>query len=161
MSDLFQQLQELQVLVEDGNRGALARLDITPTQYQALRSLDRGPRTGMTVTQVADALLCTRGNATRLVRRLLDLGMVQTRSDQQDHRIVVVSATTQGRRTYRAADKVLQAANARRLSGTSAKDRALLEGLIDDLSVALRRDLAEQATSAARTGTQTRKRSAG
>ena len=161
MSDLFQQLQELQVLVEDGNRRALARLDITPTQYQALRSLDRGPRGGMTVTQVADALLCTRGNATRLVRRLVDLGMVQTRSDEQDHRIVVVSQTTLGKRTYRSADKVLQAAGARRLSSTSAKDRVLLEGLIGDLVVSLRRDLADQSGQAAGTGAQVRRRAAG
>ena len=161
MNDLFQRLQELQLLVEDGNRRALARFEITPTQYQALRSLDRGPRGGMTVTQVADALLCTRGNATRLVRRLLDLGMVQTRSDEQDHRIVVVSPTALGKRTYRAADKVLQAAGARRLSGTSAKDRVLLEGLIDDLTVSLRRDLAEQVAPAGGTGATARRRATG
>jgi MarR family 2-MHQ and catechol resistance regulon transcriptional repressor len=155
MTDLFQRLHELQVLVEDGDRHALAPLALTPTQYQALRSLDRGDRGGMTVTRIADALLCTRGNATRLVRRLIELGMVQTRSDDRDHRVVVVSATALGKRTYRSAAKRLEAAGARRLSGTPAKDRALLERLLDDLDVSLRRDLA---ATEGRTGSPARNR---
>jgi MarR family 2-MHQ and catechol resistance regulon transcriptional repressor len=155
MTHLFQRIHELQVLIEDGDRQVLAPLAVTPTQYQALRSLDRGERGGMTVTKIADALLCTRGNATRLVRRLLELGLVQTRSDDRDHRIVVVSTTPLGKRTYRSAAKRLEAAGSRRLSGTSAKDQALLERLLDDLDVSLRRDLA---AAEGRTGSPARHR---
>jgi DNA-binding MarR family transcriptional regulator len=103
----------------------------------------------MTVTQLAGAMLCTRGNATRLVRRLVELGLVQTRSAEHDQRIVVVTTTPQGKRAFRTADKLLREAAERRLAGISARDQATLARVTRNLSDLLRRDLAETSAAAA------------
>ena len=147
-NNLFRQLQEAFLLMEDGNRQALVPVGLTPTQFNMLQCLVEGPKQGMTISQLAQVLLCTRGNATRLVQRLTASGLVRTRSDEQDGRIVVVTTTTEGKQLFRAADRRLRQASERRLAALPPRDQETLERLTDTLLEGLRDDLRHSAVAA-------------
>ena len=141
MSRLVQQLQHLYVLLDDGDRRALRGADLTPTQYGVLRSLDAAPARELTVTRLAGVLLCTRGNATRLVQRLEEAGLVETRGDERDQRLVLVALTGEGESRLVRARALLEETDARRLDGLSAADRRALEDLTSTLVGVLAKDL--------------------
>ena len=93
---LYHQLQQVYVLLDDGDRRALKAVGLTPTQYNLLLKLGVQPNEGLTITELSQALLCTRGNITRLVQRLGQQGLVQCSGDSRDQRLVRVSLTATG-----------------------------------------------------------------
>ncbi|HEX6968065.1 MAG TPA: MarR family transcriptional regulator [Micromonosporaceae bacterium] len=140
---VYDRLQQIYVLLDDGDRRSLAPVGLTPTQYNLLRRLDRPDAASMTVTGLAAALLCTRGNVTRLVQRLQQLGLVRTVADPDDQRLVRVALTEEGARRLAAARAVHTAVTQRRLGGL---DREQLRALRDLTAVAadlLAKDLIE------------------
>lgn len=141
----IQRLHEIHLLLEDGDRLALRPVGLTPTQVNLLRSVDEAEGGEMTVTQLARTLLCTRGNAARLVRRLGDSDLVATRGDERDQRLVRVSLTPEGRRRLAEARELLDAATERRVAALTPADARALERVSERLVAALRRDVAEQA----------------
>ncbi len=145
MNALIQRMQQIHVLLEDGDRRALRPVGLTPTQFTLLRCVDDGPDDGSSVTRLAEAMLCTRGNATRLVRRLQEQGLVGTRGDDHDQRLVRVDLTDEGRRQLRRARASLDGAGERRLARLSPADLRTLARLTEELAEALRRDLDETA----------------
>ncbi|HWC21449.1 MAG TPA: MarR family transcriptional regulator [Flexivirga sp.] len=143
-SQLVRQLQQIFVLLDDGDRRALRRIGLTPTQYALLRAVDESPLRELTVSRLADVLLCTRGNAARLVRRLQDGGLTSTREDADDQRLRIVTLTAEGRSRLKAAAAALRTADDRRLDALSAKDLRVLSELTERLAGELGRDLAER-----------------
>lgn len=140
----MRQLQQIFVLLDDGDRRALRRIGLTPTQYALLRAVDESPLRELTVSRLADVLLCTRGNAARLVRRLQDGGLTSTREDADDQRLRIVTLTAEGRSRLKAAAAALRTADDRRLDALSAKDLRVLSELTERLAGELGRDLAER-----------------
>src|SRR5207237_4142570 len=72
-------------------------LDMTAAQYQLLLAI-RGhddPR-GPTIADVARALLVRHHSAVGLVDRTQDLGLIERRRDDEDHRLVRLALTPQG-----------------------------------------------------------------
>lgn len=86
-------------------------------------------------------LLCTRGNATRLVQRLEEAGLVATRGDERDQRLVLVALTAEGESRLGRARTLLEETDARRLDGLSPADRRTLEDLTATLVGVLSKDL--------------------
>ncbi len=79
-------------------------------------------------------MLCTRGNITRLVRRLVDADLVYTRSDRADQRLVWVVLTPLGRDRLVAARRVFTATNRQRFSHLPGDDTERLYQLAGDLA---------------------------
>lgn len=134
VAELYQRLQRIYVLLDDGDRRAFAAVGLTPTHYNLLRLLE-AEQSSRSVTQLAELLLCTRGNITRLVQRLVEAGLVRTGSDPTDQRLVSVSLTPLGRDRLAAAHEVFAATNRRRfgrLSDTDVQRLAELTGLLAD-----------------------------
>lgn len=111
---LYRQFLTIFVLLDDGDRRTFKQIDLTTTQYNFLRALDSATTDNLTVSELADKLLCTRGNVTRLVQRLGKNGLVRTRSDERDQRLVRISLTPEG---------ITMLAQARQLHETSLKRR--------------------------------------
>ena len=65
--NLYRQFLTIFVLLDDGDRRTFKLIDLTTTQYNFLRTLDSATTDSLTVSELADMLLCTRGNVTRLV----------------------------------------------------------------------------------------------
>jgi MarR family 2-MHQ and catechol resistance regulon transcriptional repressor len=143
VNELVLQLQEVYVLLDDGDRRALRHVGLTPTQFALLRCIDESAGRELQVGRLAEVMLCTRGNATRLVKRLEEGGLVRTRSDARDQRLVLVAITAEGERRLANARTQLDAANARRLRRMPDRDLRALAELIGSLADALAKDLAE------------------
>jgi len=95
----------------------------------------------MSVTQLATALLCTRGNATRLVTRLSEAGMLVTRSDKQDQRLRLVGLSPAGRRRLRDASDRIEVATTKRLASLTPDELRAARQAVQRLADALQRDL--------------------
>ena len=129
--DLHRQLETIYVLLQDGTRRALAPVGLTPTQYSLLALVADAPREGLSITTLASRLLCTRGNASRLVGRLMTAGLVSTGSVSTDERLVLVRLTRTGRERLDVAREAIRLA-----------DEARFAAVADDHLDCLRTDLA-------------------
>ena len=141
---IYHGLQQIYVLLDDGDRRALRGVGLTPTQYNLLSRLDKQASTGLTITELSQVLLCTRGNITRLVRRLEQQGLVRCGGDSRDQRLVRVSLSPAGARRLEEAKKVYTAAVNRRLGILDDSSQQLLRTLIETLVASLTADLAAQ-----------------
>lgn len=142
MSEIVQQVQQIFVLLDDGTRRALKHVGLTPTQYQLMRVLGERGNGGLAVSRLAEALLCTRGNVTRLVQRMEEHGLVSTRGDEHDQRLVLVELTDEGSSRWRAARKHLKVYDERRFGRLSPDERTAFHSIAGAVIDHLTEDLA-------------------
>jgi len=141
---LYHRFQQIYVLIDDGDRRVLRSVGLTPTQYNLLLRLGEHPDDGLTITALSQALLCTRGNITRLVRRLELQGLVRCTSDSRDLRLVRVSLTPVGAARIEEARSLHNASVRRRLGALSDQEQAALMALTETVAAGLTADLAAQ-----------------
>lgn len=141
--DLYNRFQKIHVLLDDGDRRSLQDIELTTSQYNLLLHLAaRGPAP-LTITNLADFLICSRSNATRMVRRLEEQGLVQSTRDTKDRRLVLVSMTEEGRLRYEAAREAHTASVERRLASLGAGELDSLQVLTHIVVTLLERDLSD------------------
>ncbi len=138
---LYHRFQQIYVLIDDGDRRILRNVGLTPTQYNLLLQLGEHPDEGLTITALSQVLLCTRGNVTRLVRRMEQQGLVRCTSDSRDLRLVRVSLTLDGAARIEEARALHNASIGRRFSALPEHDRAALVALTQRVAKALTADL--------------------
>lgn len=139
---IYRNLQTLYVLLDDGDRRALKQVDLTPTQFNFLRTLDAAEADSMTVSEVADVLLCTRGNVTRLVQRLGKRDLVRVGSDEHDQRLVRIYLTAAGKAQLEEAYRLHEASMQRRFGALSTEQRRQLAEITATAVTLLEADLA-------------------
>ncbi|VAW31384.1 hypothetical protein MNBD_CHLOROFLEXI01-2987, partial [hydrothermal vent metagenome] len=93
---LYHHFHTIYVLLDDGDKRTFKQLDLTFTQYNFLRTLDAANADSLTVSEAAKILLCTRGNITRLVKRLEKSNLVRLGNDAHDQRLVRITLTAKG-----------------------------------------------------------------
>ena len=142
--NLYRQFLTIYVLFDDGDRRTFKQIDLTTTQYNFLRALDDAMTDSLTVTEVADVLLCTRGNVTRLVQRLGKTGLVRVGSDANDQRLVRIYLTPAGKEKVEQARQLHQASIQRRLAALTPEQRQQLIDLTATAVQLLEVDLAAQ-----------------
>ncbi|MGI8417438.1 MAG: MarR family winged helix-turn-helix transcriptional regulator [Nakamurella sp.] len=131
---LISKLQTIYVLIDEADRHTLRPFDLTPTQCIALRAVNRTPG-GLAVSRLAEQLLCTRGNATRLVRRLAAAGLVNT-AGGHDQRLVLVHITATGVTRLAKAEAALSLAHDAQCAPLSHDDQLALVALAERLTSA-------------------------
>lgn len=141
---LYRQFLTIFVLLDDGDRRTFKQIDLTTTQYNFLRTLDDATSDNLTVTEVADKLLCTRGNVTRLVQRLGKSGLVRVGSDKNDQRLVRIYLTSAGKEKLAQARQLHQASIQHRLAALTLEERQQLIDLTATAVHCLETDLAKQ-----------------
>jgi DNA-binding MarR family transcriptional regulator len=141
---IYHGLQQVYVLLDDGDRRALRIVGLTPTQYNLMLQVSRHSGASLTVTELSQILLCTRGNVTRLVRRLEQQGLVRCSSDSRDQRLVRVSLSAAGALRLAEARTIYEATIRRRLGILDTADQRQLRTLIETLIASLTADLAAQ-----------------
>lgn len=146
---IHQQIQQIYVLLDDGDRRVLREVGLTPTQFRLLEQLDPAAEHTRTITQLSQVLLCTRGNITRLVRRMEQQGLVHCGTDSRDQRLVKVSLTEVGIKRLTEAQAIYRAAIQRRLGGLSSADQQALRSLTETVAALLAADLEAQPQNAA------------
>ena len=141
---LYRQFLTIFVLLDDGDRRTFKQIDLTTTQYNFLRTLDDAATDNLTVSELADKLLCTRGNVTRLVQRLGKRSLIRIGSDDHDQRLVRISLTPEGEAKLALARQLHEASIQRRLAALTAKQRQQLIDLTATAVQLLQTDLAAQ-----------------
>jgi DNA-binding MarR family transcriptional regulator len=141
---LYRQFLTIFVLLDDGDRRTFKQIDLTTTQYNFLRTLDAAATNNLTVSELADKLLCTRGNVTRLVQRLSRSGLVQIGGDARDQRLVRISLTVKGEAKLAQARQLHEASIQRRLAALTSTQRQQLIDLTATAVQLLETDLSAQ-----------------
>lgn len=141
---LYRQILTVFVLLDDGDRQTFKQIDLTTTQYNFLRTITNAEANNLTVTELVDRLLCTRGNVTRLVQRLGSSGLIHVGSDERDQRLVRISLTPAGQAKLAQAQQLHEASIQRRLAGLTPDQRQQLIELTATAVQLLQTDLAAQ-----------------
>ncbi|NUR94874.1 MAG: MarR family transcriptional regulator [Kribbellaceae bacterium] len=141
---ICQTVQEIGVLLDDGDRGAMRAAGLTPAHFNLLRQLEPDRRTGRTVTRLAELTLCTRGNVTRLVQRLVEAGLAEIRPDPRDQRLVRVYLTPLGAARLATAETERAELNAARFAEFGDPAAADLLDHLTGLVQHLRKHLAQR-----------------
>ena len=139
--DLYNRFQKIHVLLDDGDRRGLQNSDLTTSQYFLLMHLGTKGDGSLTITNLATYLICSRSNATRMVRRLEDQGLVQSERDTKDRRLVLVSLTDKGREKFLEAQELHREAVLRRMSMLSPDTCARLMEMTGEFVSILEKDL--------------------
>jgi DNA-binding MarR family transcriptional regulator len=139
---IYHQLQQIYVLLDDGDRRSLRTVGLTPTQYNLLLKLGRQTDEALTITELSQVLLCTRGNITRLVQRLEQQGLVQCNGDSRDQRLVRVSLTATGAQRLERAKIAHTSSVHRRLGSLDLTSQQTLHALMQTVATLLSTDLA-------------------
>lgn len=139
---LYDRLQQIHVLLDDGDRQSLGAIDLSSPQYHLLMHLyTKGGKRGLNITEIADLLICTRSNATRLVQRLEQQKLVALSRDEDDRRLVLVTLSPLGEAIFLEARTLHHTAVKRRF-GALGKDRVQqLSQLTAELVALLEDDL--------------------
>lgn len=138
---MYHLFHEIYVLLDDGDRRALDAAGLSPTQYNLLTRLQENVVEGHTISELAEMLLCTRSNITRLVQRLKAQGLVIVGGDERDQRLVRVALTPEGLRRLEIARQTHYESVKRRLDLLSEEKRAALLELSSEFATMLKLDL--------------------
>ncbi|MEM7335351.1 MAG: MarR family transcriptional regulator [Chloroflexota bacterium] len=140
---LHQIFHKIFVLLDDGDRRALKQANTTPSQFNLLRTLNEGDTQGLTITDISNRLLCTRGNATRMVQRLEKQKMVEIGNDPTDQRLVRVRLSQQGTQRLLIAEKELLNSITVRFASLEDESHQQLLTLLNQVAVDLEQELSE------------------
>lgn len=116
------------VVLEDSMEQLLKPHGITPTQYNVLRILRGAGTAGLCRNEVRDRLLTRMPDATRLLDRMEEAGLVTRSRDGDDRRLVATRLTAEGRRLVNALDDDVVQEHQRRLGHlTTPQLRTLID----------------------------------
>lgn len=144
---LYNRFHQIHVLLDDGDRRSLQDSELTTSQYNLLMHLGTKGNGVLTITQLADYLICSRSNATRMVRRLEDQKLVQSMRDNKDRRLVLVSLTDAGTERFLKAQEFHRASVIRRFCKLSDNAHHTLDTFTRQMVEILETDLRQQEKS--------------
>jgi DNA-binding MarR family transcriptional regulator len=107
---------------------------LTPARFDVLTAL--GDTDGMTVKDLCDAALITKGNLLHVVAALERLGLVERRKGTEDQRQTIVALTAAGQACYRETFLAHVAHMRGFLERLAPADQAALVGLLEKLAAA-------------------------
>lgn len=85
---------EAYLLWDDVERRFFSQYELSSTRYHALLHVVQEP--GLSLRQLSDFLLCTKGNTTRIVRGLESQGYLERKTDLRDGRALHLYTTPEG-----------------------------------------------------------------
>jgi DNA-binding MarR family transcriptional regulator len=120
--------------VERLSRGVaetLARADLTPTQYNALRILRGAGEAGASCTEVSDRMVTKDSDVTRLLDRLEARELISREREAKDRRRVVARITDEGLRVLAELDEPVAEIHRRQLGHLGEEQLATLARLLE------------------------------
>ncbi len=108
----------------------LAKAELTPTQYNALRILRGAGEAGASCTEVSDRMVTKDSDVTRLLDRLEARGLISRGRDSADRRRVVTRITEEGLRVLAELDAPVAETHQRQLGHLGEKQLATLGRLL-------------------------------
>lgn len=108
----------------------LARADLTPTQYNALRILRGAGAAGASCTEVSERMVTKDSDVTRLLDRLEARGLISREREAADRRRVVARITAEGLRVLKELDGPVAETHRRQLGHLGEKQLETLAKLL-------------------------------
>ena len=119
-------------LLDHATAEALKPYGLTPTQYNALRILRGAEPEGLCRNEVRDRLVARVPDATRLLERLGDMGLVVREREGDDRRFVRSRITRAGLDLLRPLDEVIQTLHRKQLGHLGERKLRTLVGLLGE-----------------------------
>ena len=119
-------------LLDHTTAEALKPYGLTPTQYNVLRILRGAEPEGLCRNEVRDRLVARVPDATRLLERLGDMGLVVREREGDDRRFVRSRITRAGLDLLRPLDEVIQTLHRRQLGHLGERKLRTLVGLLGE-----------------------------
>jgi DNA-binding MarR family transcriptional regulator len=94
VEQLYSAFYEAYLLLDDNERHFFNRYEMSSARYHALLHIQQSP--GLSLRELSDYLLCTKGNTTRIVKSLELQGYLTRQVDQTDSRALCLHVTAKG-----------------------------------------------------------------
>jgi DNA-binding MarR family transcriptional regulator len=120
-------------ILDHSSAEALKPYGLTPTQYNALRILRGSEPNGLCRNEIRDRLVTRVPDATRLLDRLVDMGLVVRAREDEDRRLVRTRITRKGLELIAPLDEYLTDLHRRQLAQVPPEQ---LRVLVDALAAA-------------------------
>lgn len=124
-------------LLEHNTAEALKAHGLTPTQYNVLRILRGAGPEGLGRNEVRDRLIAPVADATRLLDRLVDMGLVVRARGGEDRRVVRSRINARGLALLKELDGVMDALHLRQVGHLGAGKLRQLSALLAEAREAL------------------------
>lgn len=133
MSDpqsLYSLINEIYLILDDGDRRLLNGFNLTSTRYYALVHI--GEKPGISFSELSQLLICDKSNASRIIRSLESEGLVVRRRHETDGRTSRLFLSENGQELRRKAYSAHKQYTMRRFIKLAPKDQEQLRhGLIN------------------------------
>ena len=136
---LYQLLTEISLLLDDSDRRALDKHQLSLRQFYTLYHLHRSPH--ISINSLTEKLFCDKSNTTRVVERLKQDGLVYRQRDTSDRRFVSIGLTEQGTEVYKEAMETHHNSVNQRFEEFKPEEKELLEKLLTKLLGSLKSQL--------------------
>ncbi|MAT45715.1 MAG: hypothetical protein CL609_25565 [Anaerolineaceae bacterium] len=139
--DLYDQLIKCNLLLADGDRQFFSKYQLTPARFYALKHIQAD--SGLSLSELSNRLLCTKGNATRILRAMENDGLLTRCADPTDQRAYRLELTEQGKVLFEEVSIAYQQFNISRFGFEDLDTLRTLTGTIQALNHKLQTHLSE------------------
>jgi DNA-binding MarR family transcriptional regulator len=129
--DVYLSLLRTAERLSRGVAETLSRVDLTPTQYNALRILRGAGREGASCSEVSERMVTKDSDITRLLDRLEARGLISRERETKDRRRIATRITDEGLRVLAELDKPIFETHRRQLGHLGEKQIAALGKLLE------------------------------
>ena len=127
--EIYTLLNEIYLILDDGDRRLLSQFNLTPPRYYVLVHLGNHP--GMSLSELSNSMLCDKSNATRIIKGLEAEGLVYRLPHETDGRSIRLFLSQTGQEVRRKALKAHANYNQQRFSeAVPVKEDELLWELV-------------------------------
>ncbi len=124
-TELYDVIMENYLLLVESDRQFFARFQLSQVRYFTLFHIWQNP--GISLTELSKKLLCTKGNATRIVQGMASEELLSIFKDREDQRAMNIFLTEKGKEKYSQVKNEFETFNQRRFSFVNVNNEKLIE----------------------------------
>ena len=126
--EIYNLLNEIYLILDDGDRRLFSQFDLTPPRYYALVHIGNQP--GISLSKLSNLMLCDKSNATRIIKGLEGEGLVYRLPHETDGRTIRLFLSKKGQEVRQKAASAHTSYNEKRFNeDVPAADHDLREEL--------------------------------
>jgi DNA-binding MarR family transcriptional regulator len=131
-NQLYERFIKTCLLLSDGDRRFFQRYQLSQARFYALLHIHDEP--GLSLTDLSQRLLCTKGNTTRILTSLERDGYLLRKLTAQDRRVYQIQLSESGRSLLQQVRSAYQAFNRERFRALTAEEIKGLTERMDHLN---------------------------
>jgi DNA-binding MarR family transcriptional regulator len=125
ITKLYDAIMENYLLLVESDRQFFARFQLSQVRYFTLFHIWQNP--GISLTELSKKLLCTKGNATRIVQGMASEELLSIFKDREDQRALNIFLSEKGKEKYSQVKNEFETFNQQRFSSVNVENEKLIE----------------------------------